>query len=420
MGLLNHLMFDDISSQTYGFYIDGQATFNAPVRRGETVTVPGRNGTLFLDDNTFENITVEYKCFFAADTDSDFQEQLSGFRAALMSKRGYLRLTDTYHPEEFRLATYKGGLKIDPIMYNRAGGFKLQFDCMPQRFLKSGEEELEEPDGGGLWYVYNPTPYDAKPLLKIYGYGDLWIKGYKLTVIDQRIGMITVVDFERHQNTYDQNETYSPLDIYGYYTNDDLYNSGDTAYLQARWWVAFKIDGAKAGTISLSDRTIDDGVTTTRSVNSDGVITVGVTYNKEFGIEDAFSDGVSAVVRVNYTNQSNVETYEDVVVDVLATFTADYIKLSGVYLNQNAITPLRTTRQFDYVKVNSTVSALGNPMYVDMENGEAYKYQDGEKVYVNQSVWVGENLPVLERGRNLVVPDSETMTVKIIPRWWTL
>ena len=170
MGLLNCLMFDDISSWTYGFYIDGQAAFNAPARRGESVKVPGRNGTLFLDEDTFDNITVEYTVFFAANSDSDFAEQLAGFRAALMSKRGYLRLTDTYHPEEFRMAVYKSGLEVDPVQYKRAGEFKLEFDCKPQRFLLEGDANhpITVSNGGR---IPNNTQNVANPRITVSGSG---------------------------------------------------------------------------------------------------------------------------------------------------------------------------------------------------------------------------------------------------------
>lgn len=411
MGLLNHLMFDDISSWTYGFYIDGQATFDAPARRGETVTVPGRNGTLFLDEDTFENITVEYNCFFAASSESDFQERLRDFRSALLSKRGYLRLTDTYHPEEFRLAMYKSGLEIDPIMYNRAGKFKLQFDCKPQRYLKTGEEPLTDP-GNGIWYVHNPTLFAAKPLIEVYGYGKLWLNGYSLTVRNLPVGRLQLLGTER------QAVTSSGLDSSFWYSSSD-FNSGDTGTLNCRMWIKFQTADPNATIISVEELNANN-CATTRSAGSDGVVTVGlICTGLKLSIPTATATTVSTTVRVTFVS-SGIETYLDVTIqyEIEASSSGLTISLASI---TNPTVYVRETRQVDLFTVNSSASALGNPMFVDMETGDAYKIVDGETVYVNNSIWLGEELPELEPGDTMVVPDSETgMTVRIIPRWWTL
>ena len=80
---------------------------------------------------------------------------------------GYQRLEDTYHPYEFRMAKFKTNPSIDTAGYmNRSGKFTLEFDCKPQRFLKSGEEITTlEADG----VILNRTLQNAKPLLRVYG-----------------------------------------------------------------------------------------------------------------------------------------------------------------------------------------------------------------------------------------------------------
>lgn len=415
MGLLNHLIFDDISSQTYGFYIDGQATFDAPARRGETVTVPGRNGTLFLDEDTFDNITVEYEAFLDAPTEEEFQQRIRDFRSALLSKRGYLRLTDTYHPEEFRLAMYKSGLEIDPIMYNRAGKFKLQFDCKPQRYLKTGEEPLTDPGNGIWWYIHNPTPFATRPLIEIYGYGQLWLNGYCLTVRNLPVGRLPLIGTER-EAVADS----SLVSSFWYGSTD--FNSGDTGTLNCRMWIKFKTIDPDATIISVEELSTAD-CATTRSSDSDGVVTVGlICTGLKLSMPTSGSSStkqVSATVRVNFES-SGVETHLDVTVqyEIEAGSSGLTIVLDSI---TNPTVYVRETRQVDSFTVNSTVSALGNPLYVDMESGDAYKIEDGETVYVNNAIWLGEDLPALEPGDTMVVPDSDTgMTVRIIPRWWVL
>lgn len=135
------LSFDDVSSRTYGVYITGQAVYNAPTRDVEMISIPGRNGAFALDKGRFENIEVSYPAGIFADNETDFAEAISDFRNFLCSRNGYVRLTDEYNPDEYRMAVYKSGLEVSPAQL-KAGEFEIIFDCKPQRYLTSGEEAV--------------------------------------------------------------------------------------------------------------------------------------------------------------------------------------------------------------------------------------------------------------------------------------
>jgi len=165
MGLItpfNYLVFDGKSSADFGVWISGGGTFNAPARDVETVAVPGRNGLLYFDNGRFNNTDVVYPAFISR----DFEPRIKAFRAWLCSKVGYKRLEDTYHPDEYRKAIYKSGLDVTAAVRNLGGSFDLAFDCMPQRFLKSGEIPVRFEAGGVL---FNPTVYTAKPVIRCIG-----------------------------------------------------------------------------------------------------------------------------------------------------------------------------------------------------------------------------------------------------------
>jgi phage-related protein len=57
---------------------------------------------------------------------------------------------------------------------NREGQFTLTFNCKPQRFLRSGEYSIPVTSGAT---VYNPTLFDAKPLIRVYGKGSITVNG---------------------------------------------------------------------------------------------------------------------------------------------------------------------------------------------------------------------------------------------------
>ena len=175
MGLLNHLTYDGVDSSSFGVFISGEGVFDAPARRGEMISIPGRNGSLFMDEGVFENIAGKYPAFIGTKDEVEFREKLAAFRNAILSRGNYKKLSDTYHPDEFRLAVYRSGLEVDPEEYNRSGKFELEFDCKPQRFLFSGEIPQIFTSNG---IIINPTLFASYPLIKVTGNGTVAIGDY--------------------------------------------------------------------------------------------------------------------------------------------------------------------------------------------------------------------------------------------------
>lgn len=187
MGLLNHLTFDGVDSSDFGVFISGAGAFNAPARRGEMVTIPGRNGSIFMDEGAFENIEVSYPAFIGTDYEHIFRAALASLRSELTSRGNYKRLTDTYNPDEFRLAIYRSGLEVDPKVITRAGNFTMKFDCKPQRFLVSGEiPQIFTAPGT----ITNPTLFASSPIIKVTGNGTVAIGDYIFTVRDNTTTII--------------------------------------------------------------------------------------------------------------------------------------------------------------------------------------------------------------------------------------
>ena len=179
MGLLNHLTYDGVDSSSFGVFISGDGVFDAPARRGEMISIPGRNGSLFMDEGVFENITVEYPAFIGTGYEALFRQKLGDLRSWLTSRGNYKRLTDTYHPDEFRLGVFREGLEVDPQHITRAGEFTMKFDCKPQRFLISGEDPVVYTENG---IITNPTLFSSSPLIKLTGNGMVSIGDYRFTV----------------------------------------------------------------------------------------------------------------------------------------------------------------------------------------------------------------------------------------------
>ncbi|MDO4527436.1 MAG: hypothetical protein Q4C03_01465 [bacterium] len=186
------IIFGGIDSSEYGIYISGEGTYNAPERAVEFVNVPGRNGAIALDQGRYENITITYPAMVLEDDQETFRERLSAFRNAILSQKGYQRLEDSYHPDEYRMGLYHAGLSVsDLLTFHQGGNFELTFECKPQRFLTVGDYPVPLDSGDVL---QNPTLFDSGPLVEISGYGTVGFNGYEIEVADELIGEIDLID----------------------------------------------------------------------------------------------------------------------------------------------------------------------------------------------------------------------------------
>lgn len=184
MGMINYFTFDGVSSRDFGVFISGTTVFDAAPRSIQTVAVPGRSGTLTLDNGRFENVDLVYPAFIY----DQFHENIEGLRNFLLSAAGYRRLEDTYNPNTYMMARYVSGLSVETTQIRKQGQFDLTFDRMPQRFLKAGEDPVEFTAAGS---ITNPTRFAAKPLIRVYGTGTLGI-GSETITITQNPGYIDI------------------------------------------------------------------------------------------------------------------------------------------------------------------------------------------------------------------------------------
>lgn len=171
----NYFTLNGVDSRDFGVYISGQGTFSAPRRDYNMVPIPGRNGDIVGIEKRFENLELTYPAFIY----TNFKQNIREFRNFLLSLVGYQTLSDTYHPEEFRMALYEGEFAPDVEPKNNAGQFDIVFNCKPQRYLQTGETVTTLTASGS---ITNPTRFDSQPLLRVYGTGQLGINGDTLTI----------------------------------------------------------------------------------------------------------------------------------------------------------------------------------------------------------------------------------------------
>ena len=163
------------SSDEYNLVVSGEDTWKKAMPDTERIQIPGRNGDLILSNHRYNNVEITYHVGIKR----NFDENYTDFMNFLLSEPGYHRLEDSYHPDHFRMAVLDN--EISPVLkaLNKSGSFDLTFSCMPQLFLKSGETIRQFTSAGTL---VNPTLFEAKPLIRIFGTGVCGIGEYSITV----------------------------------------------------------------------------------------------------------------------------------------------------------------------------------------------------------------------------------------------
>lgn len=399
------------SSKTYGVYITDGAFYDAPDRDGEMIEIPGRNGAYFLDKGRFKNIEVVYKAAMGAANETDFRDGIAAVRSWLCSKKGYQRLEDEFNPDEYRLAVFKDGAEVRNVD-QKTGTFDIIFDCKPQRFLKSGETAVTVASGGT---ITNPTLFDARPMLEVSGYGNINIDGETINIANTTIGDIVLfgsgsIEFATNlpkSVTFDSN----------------LFNTGDSiTVLHPSYSIAFRL--APDTTIT----SVSTTVTGAQIYNWHEFVSQQ-TVNLQFQHDSVvFKKGTSKThdttitYAVTFTQNGNTYTKNAIIranIDYAGvnkiSFLASYDANSEI--NTYVVNKLGSV---EYMGITgySTKTALGSPLYFDLDIGEAYKIESGAVVSVNNAVSFPAELPVLKPDANTITFDNTVTQLKVVPRWW--
>ena len=166
------ITFNGISSDTFEMNIERCPDYPVPERVVEKISVMGRNGDLLFDTGAYANVEQRYVVYFNGKA-SSFQARSREIANWLYGTKGYCRLEDSYDTSIYRMACISDKTDFSNFM-NYMGRATLVFDCKPQRFLKSGETELDLVGSTpGSPFTYTNNYMRAKPLFKLTGNGSV-------------------------------------------------------------------------------------------------------------------------------------------------------------------------------------------------------------------------------------------------------
>ncbi len=183
--------YNGTSCADFGLFVEHRPVQAFPKRIIESISIPGRNGNILFDTGAYDNVTVTYPVAYRGDV------RFNGVQIATwLYQNQYLELTDDYEPGHFRKAVYVSPLNIADVL-NVAGRANVTFSCLPQRFLKTGKQELTPTNGATITNYYQ----DAKPLLTVSGTGSGTVTIGNATVTISDIGTTMVIDCEAQNAT---------------------------------------------------------------------------------------------------------------------------------------------------------------------------------------------------------------------------
>ena len=408
--------FDGVSSGGYSVYITGEGVFNAPERSVEVISIPGRNGAYILDKGCFENVEVTYHAGMYDYNEANFAQKVADLRNWLCSKVGYCRLEDEYNTGEYRMAVYKSGLEVEHEgLIN--GEFDITFECKPQRFLTSGETKQTITSGST---ITNPTLFPSRPMLELTGYGDISVGGETISVLNQLTGDVLLNGGESFPNEMSATIV----------TNASTFANGGDVITVDRVMFSGGIFRSSSSVGALSNPfwagPLDDGTNPYYWGGSvTGKTSTGFSLS-EYIADLTFTFGTASTISVNhsytvttanYGTLTNQKILLSLAYDGADTFTLSATPSLSTYLKMSA-TSYPPMLSIGSITLDSTQTAYGNPSYIDLDTGEAYKIVNTHPISINGAVIVPAELPTLPSGASTITFDNTFTQVKITPRWW--
>ena len=414
----DYFVFDDIDTRTFDdIYVAFDKVDKTPARAYEVVEVPGRNGSIFLDENRYDD--EEHVYHIAALT----KEAGSNLINALSSKVGYYRLSDSFNSDEYYMAVFTSGADPKISSTRDANTFKLTFTRKPQRFLTSGETKSAVASGNT---VTNPTKFGASPLLEYKGYGNIWINGIPITIASVPIGNILLANSKTVNIRNATRVINPPPEISSITFDGSKLNTGDAITL-AESYVRWNIEDI-APQFHNHYAWLHVESTTGESWETSGCVTSAATayYNTKIsGV--SFEKGTSATKSYSYSykyrqenesgsqySESSGSIYIKVEYDGNQT-----IKLYASTNNDSLVEAYELVGYLGQVNGYSTI-VVNDTFYIDLDIGEAYYISNNVYSSANYAVTLPAKLPKLKSGANIITYSNTITNFKLTPRWWKL
>lgn len=171
----DYFVLDGKPSSDFGVFLATSNFLNGASHDAEEVEVPGRNGALTISNDRFHNFELEATVYTPWNVKENMlflKEWLGGHSDT------YYHYEESLDAEYFRMVRFSETFEVD-THDSRRGSAVLKFSCKPQKFLRTGDIPLDVTSGD---VFFNPTLFDALPLISVTGAGTITIGDDSITV----------------------------------------------------------------------------------------------------------------------------------------------------------------------------------------------------------------------------------------------
>jgi len=318
-----------------------------------------------------------------------------------LTASGYCRLEDTYEPEHYRMARYVGSPDVANILF-KFGRAELEFEVQPQRYLKSGEQEVGLTEEQQT--LYNPTAFAANPLIRV----DIDASLYPEPEDAKEITEVSL-EWEEHKSIGGrQSEAGSVHRV----RSNTWYSMVSTPIL---------LDGYEKAVITAQcyAKKVMAGIT----------YDLGYFYGTCYTLLDENGNPVNGVYDTQKMKAATVNFPENAKYLVIASacIPPDTVPEEVLEPSVTLYPAMSSDEKPGAFSVNGVTADIvftdRSTIYLDCDAHNAY-YADGSNA--NAAVTFTQNgkqyatFPQLAPGDNLVTIDGTGVTATIKPRWWQL
>lgn len=163
------IKWNGILSDAFGLIVEYIPEIILPERQINVYSVPGRSGDIIEIPGGYSNYTQSYSVFLEGDYEGDLPVRTRKIAEWLLTPNGYAKLEDSYSPNTYRYAYFKGPMNISNYLQQH-GMATLDFVCNPKRYFTVGNEPLTFT-GSTNTFESNLTAFPADPLIEVTGSG---------------------------------------------------------------------------------------------------------------------------------------------------------------------------------------------------------------------------------------------------------
>lgn len=174
---MNEIFIGEVCSNDCCIFPTNAGIYEVPERDTETISIYGRSGDLTHDNGRYKNIDIVYPCAVYR----NFNENFMAFRSKVMKNHKYAKIQESFEPDRFRMGRIKSFSNLSYSVDSKIGTFEMTFDCMPQWWLKSGEDSITFTENSE---IFNPTDFPSQPKIRVYGYGKVYINDNYIDVLE--------------------------------------------------------------------------------------------------------------------------------------------------------------------------------------------------------------------------------------------